>query len=147
MSEQDSQGGGFEVLEPANLVILGDKKGQSKAFGGLLVDIVADDKYPDKKRYVCVGVDGNEYEITGNAALTRRVKREHIGCLVKFIYEGMARGSGNEYKEIQVLAQPRSKTTDEQKKKFPRWFDFEKPDHKPQQQQPATASVEDVDSI
>lgn len=145
MSEQDGQTGGFEVLEPANLVVLGDKKGQSKAFGGLLVDIIADDKYPDKKRYVCVGVDGNEYEITGNAALTRRVKREHIGCLVKFIYKGMARGSGNEYKEIEVLAQPRNRTTDEQKKKFPRWAEFGKPEEAAPEA--AAASVEDVNSI
>ncbi len=146
MSDQDSQSGGFEVLEPANLVVLGDKKGQSKAFGGLLIGIVDDEKYSNKVRYVCVGVDGKEYEITGNAALSRRVKHEHIGCLVKFIFKGMARGSGNEYKEIDVLAQPRSKTTEEQKKKFPRWIEFETPNDKPQQQ-PDAASVEDVDSM
>lgn len=117
---------GFERLEPANLVVLGNKKGQSKHFGGLLLDIVPDEQYPDKVRYLCVGVDGEEYEVTGNAALSRRIKRTHIGCLIKFIFEGMQRGAkGNQFKKIEVLCQPREKTTERQKDMFPRWYDFE----------------------
>ncbi|MCP4896859.1 MAG: hypothetical protein GY906_07775 [bacterium] len=115
----------FEKLEPANLVVLGDKKGQSKAFGGLLVGIVPDEQYPDKVRYVCVGKDGEDYEVTGNAALSRRIKHTHIGCLIKFKFLGMQRGQRNQFKEIEVMAQPREHTTDAQKEMFPRWHDFE----------------------
>lgn len=117
----------FEKLEPANLVILGDKRGQSKAFGGLLTGITPDEKYPDKVRYLCIGVDGEEYEVTGNAALSRRIKHTHIGCLIKFHFRGMQRGASNQYKEIEVLVQPRAKTTEKQKEMFPAWYDFEDP--------------------
>lgn len=137
----------FERLEPANLVILGEKKGQSKAFGGLLVGIVPDEKYPDKVRYQCIGKDGEEYEVTGNAALSRRIKHTHIGCLIKFIYRGMQRGSSNEYKEIEVLVQPRAKTTDAQKEMFPSWFDFEPQGDGGSEDHPTTTQAADADEI
>lgn len=121
MTQDDS----FEKLEPANLIVIGDGSKQSKAFGGLLLDIVPDEKYPDKLRYLMVGKDGEEYEIAGNAALARRIKRSHIGCLIKLKYIGRERVGNNTFKVIDVLAQPRSRTTDEQKEKFPRWHDFD----------------------
>jgi len=122
---QPQQDDGFQPLEPANLIVLGDKKKQSKAFGGLLIDIVQDEQYKAKVRYLCVGRDGKEYEIAGNAALARRIKRSHIGCLVKLVFKGWERGPNGTYKILEVLAQPRSRTTDEQKEMFPRWHDFD----------------------
>ncbi len=119
---------GFQPIEPANLIVLGDKKKQSKAFGGLLIDIVQDEQYKAKQRYLCVGRDGKEYEIAGNASLARRIKRTHIGCLVKLVFKGWERGPNGNYKVLEVLAQPRSRTTDEQKAMFPRWAEFEKQD-------------------
>ena len=121
MTQDDS----FEKLEPANLIVIGDGKNQSKAFGGLLLDITPDEKYPDKLRYLCVGRDGEEYEIAGNAALSRRIKRSHIGCLIKLKFMGKERVGNNTFKVIEVSAQPRSRTTDDQKERFPRWHDFE----------------------
>jgi hypothetical protein len=116
---------GFEKLEPANLIVLGDGTKQTKKFGGLLLDIVQDDQYKDKVRYLCVGRDGKEYEVAGNAALSRRIKRSHIGCLIKLTFTGKERGPQGTYKVIEVQAQPRSRTTDAQKERFPRWHDFE----------------------
>ncbi|KKL20290.1 hypothetical protein LCGC14_2456950 [marine sediment metagenome] len=124
MAEQKEDG--FETIEPANLIVIGDGKKQSKAFGGLLVDIVQDDQYEDKVRYCCVGKDEKDYEIAGNAALAKRIRRSHIGCLIKIKFMGRERGTKNEYKLIEVRAQPRDCTTEEQKKMFPRWFEFEK---------------------
>ena len=124
MAEQQ-QTDGFETIEPANLVVIGDGKKQSKEFGGLLVDIVEDEQYPEKVRYVCVGKDEKDYEIAGNAALSKRIRRSHIGCLIKIKFMGRERGAKNEYKLIEVRVQPRDQITDKQKKLFPRWFDFE----------------------
>lgn len=124
MAEQQEDG--FETIEPANLVVIGDGKKQVKAFGGLLLDIVQDDQYEDKVRYVCVGRDEKDYEIAGNAALAKRIRRSHIGCLIKIRFLGKERGAKNEYKLIEVRVQPRDQTTDAQKKLFPRWFEFEK---------------------
>ena len=123
MAEQQQDG--FETIEPANLVVIGDGKKQSPGFGGLLIDIVQDDQYEDKVRYVCVGKDEKDYEIAGNAALAKRIRRSHIGCLIKIKFMGRERGSKNLYKLIEVRVQPRDQTTEEQKKIFPRWFEFE----------------------
>ncbi len=125
MATEGAGDGGFDKLEPANLVILGDRKGQSKKFGGLLIDIIPDDQYPDKVRYVCVGVDGTDYEVAGNAALSKRIKKGHIGCLIKFVFEGREKGQRNEFKKIEVFVQPRDRTTDKQKELFPAWHDFD----------------------
>lgn len=119
-----TQDDGFEPLEPANLIVLGDKKKQSRAFGGLLIDIVKDEQYPEKVRYLCVGRDGEEYEVAGNAALARRIKKSHIGCLIKLEFKGWQRAGNNSYKILEVQAQPRSRTTEAQIAKFPRWNDF-----------------------
>ena len=116
---------GFDKLEPANLIVIGDGKKQTRRFGGLLIDIIPDDQYPDKVRYVVIGRDEKEYEIAGNAALGKRIRRSHIGCLMKVEFLGRERGSRNEYKLIEVKVQPRDRTTDGQKKTFPRWHDFE----------------------
>lgn len=124
MAEQKPEDG-FETIEPANLVVIGDGKKQTKAFGGLLVDIVQDDQYEDKVRYCCIGVDEKDYEIAGNAALAKRIRRSHIGCLIKIKFLGRERGTTNEYKLIEVRVQPRDRTTEDQKKLFPRWYDFE----------------------
>lgn len=116
---------GFEKVEPPNLIVIGGAAKQTKAFGGLLIDIVPDEQYPKKMRYIAVGRDGIEYEIAGNAALSRRIKRSHIGCLIKLTFEGIRQAGSNKFKVIAVLAQPRSRTTDEQKVMFPRWHDFD----------------------
>ena len=115
---------GFEKLEPANLVVIGDGPKQSKRFGGLLMDIVDDDVYPEKKRYIVIGRDGKDYEIAGNAALSKRLKRSHIGCLMKVEFKGRERGATNEYKVIEVVVQPRDRTTEAQKETFPAWHNF-----------------------
>lgn len=133
-----TQDDGFEPLEPANLIVLGDKQKQTRAFGGLLIDIVKDEQYPEKMRYLCVGRDGEEYEVAGNAALARRIKPSHVGCLIKLEFKGWQRAGNNSYKILEVQAQPRSRTTDEQKAKFPRWHDFE-PKTDESKEQPGTA--------
>lgn len=129
MTEQEprppAESDSFDKLEPANLVVIGDGKNQTRKFGGLLVDIIPDDQYPDKVRYVVIGRDQKEYEIAGNAALGKRIRRSHIGCLMKVMFLGRERGSRNEYKLIEVRVQPRDRTTEQQKKIFPRWHDFE----------------------
>jgi hypothetical protein len=119
--------------------VIGDGPKQTQRFGGLLIDIVADDKYPEKQRYVVIGRDEKEYEIAGNAALAKRIRRSHIGCLMKVQFMGRERGATNEYKLIEVKVQPRDRTTEEQKKIFPRWHEFEK---KEDGTAPAAASAE-----
>lgn len=141
MTETDKDG--FEILEPRNLVVLGDQKGQVKACGGLLIAITQDPKYKDKVRYLLVFKDGDEYELAGNAALSQRISSQQIGCITKFKFAGWSTGSGNKAKIIEVRSLPRENTSDELKKMFPRWHDFE--DGAPPQAQPTGAADDDDD--
>lgn len=142
MSDSDSRGGGFRELEPANLVVIGDKKGQVPQFGGLLIDIVQDSKYQHKVRYVCVGTDGEEYEVTGNAALSRRISEKNVGQLIKIFFDGYGSSSEGKFKKIKVYNQERHETTEEQKKIFPRWHDFARSDGEVKSPEAAPASDE-----
>ena len=114
----------FEVREPANLLVIGEGKGQVDHFGALLVGIIADEQYPEKVRYQCIGSDQKEYEVAGNAALSKRIKRTDIGCIIKFHFLGMVQGQRNKYKNIEVAICPRHKTPEGLIERFPRWHDF-----------------------
>ena len=142
MSDSDNRGGGFHELEPANLVVIGDRKNQVAQFGGLLIDIVQDGKYKHKVRYVCVGTNGEEYEVTGNAALSRRISEKNIGQLIKIYFDGYGTSAEGQFKKIKVYNQERWETTEEQKKVFPRWHDFEQSKGAPKGSEAAPPSDE-----
>lgn len=145
MTETDKDG--FEILEPRNLIVLGDAKGQVKACGGLLIDITRDPKYSDKVRYLLVFKDGDEYELAGNAALSQRISAAHIGCIVKFRFGGWSTGGGNKAKLIEVRSLPRDKTSDELKAMFPRWNDFADGATPPAGGEPPAAEKEEEEDI
>lgn len=115
----------FDELEPRSLIVIGDQKGQVKACGGLLIDIMRDPKYKDKVRYLLVFKNGEEYELAGNAALSQRISAKQIGCLVKIRFEGWDSSGGNRSKVIKVQSLKRENTSEELKAMFPRWEDFE----------------------
>lgn len=115
----------FDELEPRSLIVIGDQKGQVKACGGLLIDIMRDPKYKDKVRYLLVFKDGEEYELAGNAALSQRISAKQIGCIIKVWFEGWDSSGGNRSKVIKVRSCKRENTSDELKEMFPRWHDFD----------------------
>lgn len=141
---------GWDVLEPRNLIVMGDGKGQKLQCGGLLIAIMADPKYKEKVRYLLVFKSGDEYELAGNAALSQRISSSDIGRLIKVTFEGWDTGGGNKTKKIHVVSQPREITTDEQKKWFPRWQDFAgEASRAPERAEPAdtTAAAADDDDM
>lgn len=115
----------FEDLDPRSLIVIGDQKGQVKACGGLLIDIMRDPKYKDKVRYLLVFKDGEEYELAGNAALSQRISAKQIGCIIKVRFVGWDSSGGNKSKDIKVQALARENTSDKLKEMFPRWHDFD----------------------
>ncbi len=115
----------FDELEPRTLMVIGDQKGQVKAIGGLLIDIMRDPKYHDKVRYLMVFKDGEEYELAGNAALSQRISAKQIGCIIKVRFESWDSSGGNRSKVIKVQSLARENTSDELKAMFPRWHDFD----------------------
>lgn len=115
----------FDELDPRTLLVIGDQKGQVKACGGLLIDIMRDPKYKDKVRYLLVFKDGEEYELAGNAALSQRISTKQIGCIIKVRFEGWDSSGGNRSKKIKVEALKRENTSDGLKEMFPRWHDFD----------------------
>lgn len=138
---------GWDILEPRNLIVIGDGKGQKLECGGLLIAIMADPKYKEKVRYLLVFKDGDEYELAGNAALSQRISSTDVGKLIKVKFEGWDTGGGNKTKKIAVISQSREITTDEQKKMFPRWHDFEHGAPPPPERAEQAETSDDDDNI
>ena len=89
--------------ENADAIGIGEKDGQQKKAGGLLVEIRADVGENHSVVYDLVQKDGTSLQVWGSTTIDGKLNPSDIGKFVKMEFLGMAVGnSGRKYKDIEV---------------------------------------------
>ncbi len=94
---------GWKKREITDGIGIGEKDGQRRAAGGLLVEIRTDVGENNSTIYELVQKDGASLQVWGSATIDGKLRSSDIGRFVKMKYLGMAKGkSGRTYKDIDV---------------------------------------------
>ena len=94
---------GWKKRENADTVGIGEKEGQRKKAGGLLVEIKHDVGENHSTVYELVQQDGESLTVWGSTTIDGKLNRSDIGKFIKMEFLGIAVGnSGRKYKDIEV---------------------------------------------
>ncbi len=94
---------GWKTRDNPDAVGIGEKDGQRRKVGGLLVEIRTDVGENHSTVYDLVQKDGETLQVWGSTTIDGKLNPSDIGKFVKMKYLGMAKGkSGRDYKDIQV---------------------------------------------
>ncbi len=94
---------GWKKRENTDAVGIGDKDGQQKKAGGLLVEIRSNIGENKSHVYELVQKDGESLQVWGSTTIDGKLNPSDIGKFVKLEYLGMETGkSGRDYKNIDV---------------------------------------------
>lgn len=83
-------------------VSLGDDEDSVSKFGGLLLKLEQNTKYPEKIDYVVVKKDGEIIKLSGSASLARQLGSAHVGCFFKAEFLGWGKSGNGKFKQIEV---------------------------------------------
>jgi len=87
---------------PTNLVILGDAEGNVASTGGLLASVTPDPRYPDNRRFLLIGKDGDEKLVAGFTALNNQLGAADVGKFIKLTFGGWGKSANGRFKIVEV---------------------------------------------